>query len=116
MAAGWNVYHGGVYYQYPRQQRSTHMKLLETTGTLGLDITGMTCGHCISRVTRTLSAIPGLAVADVRIGGATVTVSDAGALPQAVAALADLGYTATVVEARPIKTARACCGGSGCCG
>jgi copper chaperone len=92
------------------------MKTLDTTGTVGLDIAGMTCGHCVSRVTRTLAGIPGIAVADVRIGGATLTVSDAGALPQAVAALADLGYTATVVEAQPLKPARACCGGNGCCG
>jgi copper chaperone len=92
------------------------MKTLETTGTIGLEIAGMTCGHCVSRVTRTLSAIPGLALVDVRIGGATATVSDAAALPRAVAALADLGYTATVVEAAPVKPARACCGGNGCCG
>jgi len=92
------------------------MKTVETTGTFGLDIAGMTCGHCVSRVTRTLSAIAGLTLADVRIGGATVTVSDAAALPQAVAALADLGYTARVVEAAPVKPARDCCGGNGCCG
>lgn len=35
---------------------------------LKLTITGMSCGHCVARVTKTLGALDGLEVDAVRIG------------------------------------------------
>ena len=72
--------------------------------TIGLAITGMSCEHCVSRITRTLSGIPGLQVVDVSVGAANVRVTEPTALDRAIADLADLGYTATL----PGKAATAC--------
>ena len=65
--------------------------------TISLAITGMTCGHCVAGVRRALAAVPGVAVQDVRIGGATVT---ADGVPAAalVAAVEDAGYSATLAD------------------
>ncbi|MDQ4079640.1 MAG: cation transporter [Gemmatimonadota bacterium] len=40
--------------------------------TIHLAITGMSCGHCVARVSKTLSALEGLEVEEVRIGSADV--------------------------------------------
>jgi copper chaperone CopZ len=63
-----------------------------------LQISGMSCGHCIAAVREALTQVPGVDVRDVEIGKAVVafdggTVTD-GALVDAVD---DAGYTATVV-------------------
>jgi copper chaperone len=35
-------------------------------------IEGMSCGHCVSRVTKALEGTPGVTVKDVQVGSATV--------------------------------------------
>jgi copper chaperone CopZ len=42
-----------------------------------LEITGMTCGHCVMAVKKSLSQLPGVDVQDVRVGSATVTYDPA---------------------------------------
>jgi copper chaperone CopZ len=59
-----------------------------------ITIEGMSCNHCVSRVNRALAAVDGIKVVDVALGRATVLVSSEEAVQRAVAALADLGYTA----------------------
>lgn len=39
---------------------------------LTLAIDGMSCGHCVARVSKALTAVPGVAVDDVQIGRARV--------------------------------------------
>jgi len=61
-----------------------------------LEITGMTCNHCVARATKALEAIPGVESAQVTLepGGAVVTGDAAsGVLVDAVKAA---GYTAVV--------------------
>jgi copper chaperone CopZ len=36
-------------------------------------IEGMSCGHCVARVTKVLSALPGVSVTDVSVGSARIT-------------------------------------------
>jgi copper chaperone len=38
-----------------------------------LTIEGMSCGHCVGRVTKALSGVPGLNVEDVTVGSARVS-------------------------------------------
>ena len=39
---------------------------------LVMRIEGMSCGHCVSRVTKALQNTPGVTVKDVQVGSATV--------------------------------------------
>ncbi len=39
---------------------------------LTMQITGMTCGHCVAGVTRALKGVPGVTVDQVAIGTASV--------------------------------------------
>lgn len=64
---------------------------------LRLSVSGMSCGHCVSRVKKTLTAVPGVEVKDVTVGEATVeldpTVQSVAAV---LAALDSAGYPASV--------------------
>ncbi len=45
--------------------------------TLAMQISGMTCGHCVKAVRDALTAVPGVEVREVSIGSATVAFDDA---------------------------------------
>ena len=62
-----------------------------------LDITGMSCGHCVARVRKTLEAQPGVQVHDVQVGSADVTLPDPTILDAVVAALDEAGFAARPV-------------------
>jgi copper chaperone len=63
---------------------------------LTLDITGMTCGHCVAAVSRTLKAIDGVQVDDVRIGSATVEFDASKVSADALSkAVTEEGYAVT---------------------
>jgi copper chaperone len=62
-----------------------------------LTITGMTCDHCVRRITRALGLVEGLGVRDVQVGRAVVDDGgDAARVDQAVAAVKEAGYDAEV--------------------
>ena len=62
---------------------------------LSLAIEGMSCGHCVARVTKALSALPGVRIGSVGLGSATVEYDPATSSPQAIAAALDeAGYPA----------------------
>ena len=67
---------------------------------LKLDITGMSCGHCVSRVRSALQSLPGVEVKSVEIGSANVAydpgVTSSGTI---AAAVTDAGYEARAVSA-----------------
>lgn len=62
-----------------------------------LNITGMTCGHCVKSVKQALTDVPGVTSAEVDLQARRATVegtADVGAL---VAAVQEEGYEARVV-------------------
>ena len=60
-----------------------------------LKIEGMTCGHCVMTVKKTLQGLVGVDVEQVAIGSATVSYDPAVASADAIAqAVTDTGYTA----------------------
>jgi copper chaperone len=62
-----------------------------------LTITGMTCDHCVRRVTKALSRVEGLGVRDVEVGRAVVDDGgDAERVSRAVAAVKEVGYDVEV--------------------
>jgi copper chaperone len=67
--------------------------------TYRLSLAHMSCDHCVRRVTKALAAVPGVRVADVAVGSATVDAADDAALAAALAAVAEAGYPATATAA-----------------
>jgi copper chaperone CopZ len=58
-----------------------------------LSIGGMSCGHCVARVTKVLGALDGLEVDNVRIGAAELRFDPARrSIDEILAALRDAGY------------------------
>lgn len=66
---------------------------------LSMQISGMTCGHCVKAVREALTAVPGVAVDEVSIGSAKIhfdeTQSDVAHIKQAVI---EEGYLVTAAE------------------
>src|SRR6185437_6349864 len=77
---------------------ASHDKLLV------LDITGMSCDHCVARVRKAIDSMPGVNRSDVGIGRASVSYDSAVVTPERlVAAIVDSGYGAEL--ASPDQTA-----------
>lgn len=56
-------------------------------------IGGMTCGHCVGRVSAALKALPGVSVETVNVGSATVSYDEAAMGPsQVMRAIKDAGF------------------------
>ena len=74
---------------------------------LTLAIDGMSCGHCVGRVTRALVSLPGVRVEDVRVGSARLLIdpdhTDARAVVDAVV---DAGYAARTQVPSPAPAER----------
>ena len=67
-------------------------------------IDGMSCQHCVRRVTNALTKVPGVRVEEVTVGRARVEVPDDAAMAAIASALERAGYPARVEaapEARP---------------
>ncbi|BBY52140.1 putative metal-binding protein [Mycolicibacterium arabiense] len=57
-----------------------------------IEVSGMTCGHCVSAITSAVSALPGVTGVDVDLQAGSVRIEgtpDAGAV---TAAIEDAGY------------------------
>ena len=64
---------------------------------LHLTIAGMSCGHCVARVSKTLQALEGLEVDDVRIGTADVRFDpNRRSVEDILRAVRDAGYQPAV--------------------
>ena len=62
-----------------------------------LDITGMSCGHCVATVTNALTSIEGVTPASVRVGAADIDFDPTRTSPAAIAeAVSNAGYPARV--------------------
>lgn len=61
-----------------------------------LSISGMSCGHCVRRVSKALASVEGLGVREVEVGRAVVDDGgDPGRVTRAIAAVRDAGYPAS---------------------
>lgn len=64
-----------------------------------LSISGMSCGHCVASVQKSLASVPGIATSRVTIGSAALVLepsADANtAVAAALAAIENAGYQAT---------------------
>lgn len=77
-------------------------------------VENMSCGHCVTTITRALKALDPSAEVAVDLVGGTVTVIGRVEAAQAVAALAEQGYPATLLADGPDKAADG--GKASCCG
>ena len=59
-----------------------------------INVSGMTCGHCVSAVTMELSLLPSVTEVDVELESGQVTITSGAALEQAQLATAidEAGY------------------------
>lgn len=61
--------------------------------TLTMNISGMSCNHCVGAVTKALKSVNGVVVDEVAIGSATVTYDESRTSPAQIAeAVEDEGY------------------------
>lgn len=61
-----------------------------------LNITGMTCGHCVKAVEKALSAVPGVQKVAVSLEEGKATVEGSADTQAMIAAVAEEGYSAQV--------------------
>ena len=65
-------------------------------------ISGMSCGHCVTAVTKALSALPGVSVQNVEVGSASVLIEPGvGALSSVESAIHAAGFD--VVKGRVLN-------------
>lgn len=75
-----------------------------------LNVSGMTCGACVTHVTRALTSVPGVDHVDVSLADNTAEVSfdgDRVSVSTLGEALRSAGYD---VVSEPVKRAAGCCG------
>jgi copper chaperone CopZ len=85
-------------------QPSTHQEPAMSTVSTTVNVSGMTCGHCVSSVSEELEALAGVEKVDVDLnsgGISTVTIISAGALSTSEIgeAVAEAGYLVVANEA-----------------
>jgi copper chaperone len=84
-----------------------------------LKIEGMSCGHCVRRVTAVITAVPGTEVLGVEVGTAAVRFDPALTTATTIAAaLTEAGYPAVAVGTlkAPLRVVSCGSGGGCCCG
>ena len=64
--------------------------------TVQLQVTGMSCGHCVAAVTRALKTVPGTQDAQVDLATGRATVQGSAAPEALVKAVTDEGYGVTL--------------------
>ena len=85
-------------------QPSTNQEQAMSTVSTTVNVSGMTCGHCVSSVSEELEALAGVEKVDVDLnsgGVSTVTITSAGALSESEIgeAVAEAGYLVVANEA-----------------
>lgn len=69
---------------------------------LKLQISGMSCGHCVSRVTNAIKQVAGVASEQVEIGSATVVYDPSKtSSAEIINAIVDSGYDAQPSDSAP---------------
>lgn len=67
--------------------------------TVALRVPGMTCRHCVRKVTAVLRDVPGVQLVQADLTTATVLLSGEPTVADALAALDEAGFPATVLPA-----------------
>ena len=85
-------------------QPSTHQEQAMSTVSTTVNVSGMTCGHCVSSVSEELETLAGVEKVDVDLnsgGISTVTITSAGELSASEIgeAIAEAGYLVVANEA-----------------
>lgn len=81
-----------------------------------LSVQNMTCGHCVSAVTKAVKSIDPSAVVQVDLEKARVRVEGGGDVRRLIGALEEAGYPAAALgseAAAPAVKKSGCCGGCG---
>jgi copper chaperone CopZ len=63
-----------------------------------LEISGMSCGHCVGRVTKALGALPGVKVEGVEVGKARLEAAEDVAEDAFRKAIDEVGFQVTAVR------------------
>lgn len=66
--------------------------------TTKIQVSGMTCGSCVSTLEQSLKTVPGVQTATVDLNNETATVEGSAEASVLIAAIEDEGYQATVVD------------------
>ncbi len=69
---------------------------MTTTTTTTYEVTGMTCGHCVSSVTEAVAELPEVDDATVDLDSRTLVVIGKATPADVTAAVADAGYQASI--------------------
>ena len=77
-----------------------------------LRVENMTCGHCVSAVTRAVKSVDPDAAVQVDLRNSGVTIDGKGAEDALIRALNAAGYPAAAPGAKPVEARRKGC----CCG
>ena len=64
------------------------------TATVELEISGMTCNHCVARATKALEAVPGVESVQVSLEPGGAVVQGSAGVDALVAAVKEAGYEA----------------------
>lgn len=70
---------------------------------LRLNISGMSCNHCVARVTNALKQVPSVSVRDVKIGSADLRYDPSGTSPEAIVGAVESAGYATSVAGSPSR-------------
>lgn len=67
---------------------------------LTLEISGMSCGHCVGRVTQALAGVPGVQVEQVEVGKASLSWQPEQSSEEALRqAIDDVGFKVVSIQA-----------------
>ncbi|MFD8563588.1 heavy-metal-associated domain-containing protein [Streptosporangium canum] len=76
------------------RHRGHHLPQVETSGGTAYQISGMTCGHCVSSVSAEVESVGGVTGVQVDLATGLVTVSGTGFSDEEIRAAVDrAGYT-----------------------
>jgi copper chaperone len=65
--------------------------------TVSLEVSGMSCGHCVAAVEKALKSVNGVDVTKVEVGKATVSLDpEVASVEEVLEAVEDAGYEAQV--------------------
>ena len=65
--------------------------------TVSLEVSGMSCGHCVAAVEKALKSVNGVDVTKVEVGKATVSLDpEIASVEEVLEAVEDAGYEAQV--------------------
>jgi copper chaperone len=71
-----------------------------STQTVAVEISGMSCGHCVAAVAGALRDVPGVTVQRIVVGSASVSIDPGAATVETViGAIRDAGYDARLAPA-----------------